>query len=226
MCEVDEHDAKSEFPNYRLKPGPYVCLEVKDTGCGMDEQMLSRIFDPFFSTKFTGRGLGLAAVSGIVRGHHGAMSVASAPGKGSTFRVLLPGVAARAEKPVAAPCDCVARGVLVIDREEFVRHTAERALAAAGYKVFAAGSGGQAMQVFRDHACEVGLIVLDANLGDMTGPEAIKRLREVRREVPILVSSGYSEQDASRRFDGQHIDGFLQKPYTPTALEERVALLF
>ena len=209
-----------------LRPGEYVVLEVRDTGCGVDEGVKARIFDPFFSTKFTGRGLGLAAVAGIVRGHKGAIVVSSAPGKGSSFTVLFPPAARPAEqRPTVAPSAVPGSGVvLVVDDERVVREMAKKALERHGYTVLAADGAVAAIDIFKRHPGDIALVVLDLSMPGMTGEEALPELRKIRPEVKVLVSSGYSEAEAMTLFQGQRVSGFIQKPYTSAILAEKVRL--
>jgi PAS domain S-box-containing protein len=206
-------------------PGKYVFLEVCDTGCGMDDAIKAKIFDPFFSTKFIGRGLGLAAVSGIVRGHKGAITVTSALGEGTRFTVLFPvPECVVAASPVAVGrTNLVGRGtVLVADDEEVVRQTARKALEQYGYHVLLADSGLAAIDVFKRHDGEITLVILDLSMPGMGGEEALPELRKIRRDVKIVVSSGYSEAETMRLFAHHRVSGFLQKPFTPTRLAETV----
>ena len=208
-----------------LQPGQYVVLEVRDTGCGMDGAVKAKIFDPFFSTKFTGRGLGLAAVAGIVRGHKGAIVVTSAPGKGSTFAVLFPPAAHPAERrPDVAP-SAVPQGsgvVLVIDDEQVVRDMAKKALERHGYTVLVADGGLAAIDILKRHPGNIDLAVLDLSMPGMSGEETLPELRKIRPEVKVFVSSGYSEAEAMTMFRGQRVSGFVQKPYTSAVLAEKV----
>ncbi|HLK66847.1 MAG TPA: response regulator [Bryobacteraceae bacterium] len=224
---LTEDFIRSELNGAEVAEGLYACLEVRDTGCGMDDATRERVFDPFFSTKFTGRGLGLAAVGGIVRGHKGAIQVRSTPGKGSTFVVYLP-VAA-----VTAPAKQTARQerrskvffqgtVLVVDDEDVVLRTARSALERQGCSVLVAESGPSAIDILRLHADEVSLIILDLSMPGMSGLEVLPELRKIRPDIPIVVSSGYSESETLRLFSGYKISGFLQKPYTLQRLVERV----
>ncbi|MFO0843301.1 MAG: PAS domain S-box protein [Gemmataceae bacterium] len=214
-----EADLRSAYLAHDLPAGEYACVEVADTGCGMAPETLPRIFDPFFSTKFTGRGLGLAAVLGIVKGHRGAIKVDSARGQGTVFQVLLPAFAGAPAEGRAAPTEEPSpRGhgtVLVVDDEPTIRDLARRALEPAGFWVLEAGDGAEGLELFRQHRQEVVAVLLDLTMPRMDGLEALRGLRLLQADVPVLVMSGYSETEVSTRFAGLGANGFLQKPFPP-----------
>ncbi len=212
---------------YGELPAESVCLEVIDTGCGMDGPLLAKIFDPFFTTKFTGRGLGLAAVLGILRSHRGAATVRSAPDEGATFRVFL----ATSDRPVLEePADVTARvgttttdsTVLVVDDEEIIRSLLRGVLEDAGFEVLVARGGGEAVEIFREHGDEIALVLLDLTMPHMSGEEAFRRLKRIRNDVRVVISSGYSESGVAERFAGLGLAGFIHKPYRSEDLIEKL----
>lgn len=199
------------------RPGRFVFFEVEDDGAGMDDATRSRMFDPFFTSKSTGRGLGLAAVSGIVRGHHGAIEMRSAPGQGTRMRVLFPATQAPAERlaldaePVVAPRG---RGtILIVDDDASVRDLGRGILERAGYRVLLASDGRQAVETFRRKRGEIRAVVLDMTMPGMNGEQTFRALMEADPELKVILSSGFSEQEALQSFDGRGPAGFLQKPY-------------
>jgi PAS domain S-box-containing protein len=208
--------------------GSYVALEVRDTGSGMDQETLKRIFDPFFSTKFLGRGLGLSAALGIVRGHKGAIKVTSAPAQGTVFEVLFPAGAdaqVRSRPRVEAALAPGRGAILVVDDEQIVRNMVEQALARAGYEVLLAGNGAEALSVFSRNASRISLVLLDLVMPVMSGEEVLPHLLTMKPGVPVVVSSGHREEECRARLKEPRLAGFLQKPYTAASLAAKVQVL-
>ena len=223
--DVDDRYLRLHPEAAELRPGKYVSLAVRDTGCGMDDATRAKVFDPFFSTKFTGRGLGLAAVAGILRGHKGAISVESALGKGTCFTVLFAAAEGVAAQRHVAARNAALQGsgvVLVVDDEKPVRELVRRVLERNGYTVLLAESGLAAVDLLKRHPGAIALVVLDLSMPRMGGDEALPELRKIRPEIKVLVSSGYSESETMTLFKGQRVSGFIQKPYTGADLAEKV----
>jgi len=216
---LSQEELEARAPGCALPGGTYVLLDVSDTGCGMDARTKEQLFEPFYSTKFTGRGLGLAAVQGIIQGHGGAIAVESEPGRGSTFRVCLPvseepATERSAERADVAPQWRGAGTVLVVDDEEAVRSLVAQLVLGLGFDVVTAKSGREAVRVFDDNDGKIVCVVLDMTMPEMDGEETFGELRRIAPEVPILLMSGYSGQEITDRFYGTASKGFVQKPFT------------
>ncbi|MFB0976671.1 MAG: PAS domain S-box protein [Myxococcota bacterium] len=217
---------KSVFAE-RLEAGPHIYVEVSDTGCGMDADTITKIFDPFFTTKFTGRGLGLAAVAGIVRGHQGALEIRSEPGKGSVVRVLFP--VSQGAEPLGQLTSIGGKNtwtadamVLVIDDDEGMRDLATDILSRAGLEVRAAANGRDGLEIFRAHANEINLVLLDRTMPTMSGYETFQEIRKIHPSTPVVLVSGYSEERAAAELAGAGLAGFLHKPFLPETLLDLV----
>lgn len=206
--------------------GRYLLLAVSDDGRGMSETVRRKMFEPFFSTKAMGRGLGMSAIHGIVRSHGGEIAVDSQVGRGTTIRIYLPAASGQAEVRAAAiPATDEqwqpAGTVLVIDDEPDVRDAATAILEDAGFEVVTADDGQQGVERYRDMNGQVAAVLLDMNMPIMNGEETFTLLREINPDVRVLLSSGYNEQEVTEHFLGKGLAGFIQKPYLPSTLIKR-----
>jgi PAS domain S-box-containing protein len=212
---------RRRFPvDAALTAASYACLEVSDAGCGVAAKDFESLFDPFFSSKFAGRGLGLPVVLGIVRAHGGAITVDSEPNRGSTFSVYLPVTTdAVAAHPLLrddgdAPQATAARGaVLVVDDDAPVRRAVARALTRRGFTVLTAEDGVQALAVLREHRDGIGCVLCDVTMPRMNGWQTLAAIRAMTRELPVILASGYSEAQVMEADHPEQPQAFLSKPY-------------
>ncbi|MBR9986081.1 MAG: response regulator [Desulfosarcina sp.] len=211
-----------------MPEGMYAYVEVADTGLGMDAETLGKVFDPFFSTKFTGRGLGMAAVMGIIRSHNGAIKVSSVKNEGSVFTALFPiqGIALRPGEAKKANTESAAdRGsvVLLVDDDEMVMDIANQFLKRMGYTVRTASSGQKALDIFRQAPDRIDCLLLDFTMPGMDGLETMQQIRMIRPDARVIITSGYTRQQIEDRFT--HVvppDDFIQKPFEMKALKEKL----
>jgi signal transduction histidine kinase/CheY-like chemotaxis protein len=222
LCHCQAHDFFGADFGHDLPDGDYMGLEVEDTGTGMDESVRPRIFDPFFTTKFTGRGLGLASVLGIVKKHGASLRIITAPGAGTTFRILFPVTDLPAETiepaPVSEAAYEAAGTLLLVDDDEDLAYVTKLALENMGFNVLTASSGAQAIDIFRQPGCPVRVVLLDHSMPGMTGMQVIRELRQIRCDVPIILYSGYAEEQVLAPDGAGGPDFFLHKPFDDEAL--------
>lgn len=220
-------DFSQMYLKEELKEGKFIYVEACDSGCGMDRETQQRIFDPFFTTKESGSGLGLAALLGIVRGHGGALALHSEPGRGSCFKIYFPALDGEPveEKELQTgqfESPALVHGtVLLVDDEEAVREVAARILKREGLKLFIAEDGKHGVELFRKHHSEISLVLLDLTMPEMDGEQAFKLMREIRNDIPILLSSGFPATKEINRLHG--LAGFVRKPYTRKRLLQAIS---
>ena len=221
--------AGKTYEDYHGKPiptGEYVCLEVTDNGCGMDEATKWRIFEPFYTTKFTGRGLGMSAVLGIINSHNGALQLFSQPGQGTTFKVYLPAPAdenTRGENQLESTPPAPWQGsctILLVEDEESIRDIAKSLLEMFGFTVLEAVNGKEALEIYQKNAAEINLVLTDMGMPIMDGYELFAELKKLNSQLPIIVSSGYGDAEVIARIGSDNIAGIISKPYNPSQLRE------
>jgi len=204
--------------NSTLDEGDYALLVVTDTGCGMSNDTMNRIFDPFFTTKFTGRGLGLSAVLGIIQGHKGGLSVESMEGAGTTFRLILPVVPSPVPGEENAETDgpgepATGTTILIIDDELDVAAMAKEMLEAGRYRASFELLPARGIEFYRQHRSEIGLVLVDLTMPEMSGREVIEALHGIDPDVKVIITSGYSAEDVTRKIGDAKVSAFIQKPY-------------
>lgn len=196
--------------------GSYICIEVTDTGCGMDEDTKWRIFEPFFTTKLTGRGLGMAAVLGIINSNKGALQVYSQVGKGTTFRIYLP-VNGADHSTAAVDVDSTWKGhgtILLVEDETDVVGIVTGMLKILGFDVVVAENGEDALEKYAEGRDKIDFVITDMGMPIMDGYTFIPLLREMNPEVPIIISSGFGDIIVTDQIDEEGIIGLLSKPYS------------
>ena len=203
--------------NTSFVAGDYSVVEVIDNGQGMSYETMERIFDPFYTTKFKGRGLGLAAVLGIVRGHNGGMQVESEPGKGTAFRIAFPLVSQKVSEEeietVNQPYTKMGGTLLIVDDEALVREVFFDTFTHHGFDVLTAPTGEEGIEMYLKNKSKINLIVLDLSMPGMGGEETFKKLKSINPNVKVILSSGYAEEEATKKFEGAGLTGFIHKPY-------------
>ena len=228
---LDAAAVRTEFPGSVIGPGAYVVLEVEDAGCGMTPEVQERIFEPFYTTKTTGQGLGLAAVGGVVKSHRGAITVKSAPGRGTVFRVAFPALAAKPEVVAAADSTQVEKTwiteglFLIVDDNVFIRDITAQLITRFGFTPLVAGDGIEGVEIFRRHAHELKGVLLDLTMPRMDGFEAHAEMHRINPSVPVILMSGFSRRLESLPPAAIHPAGVLEKPFGVEQLQARLMMV-
>jgi signal transduction histidine kinase/CheY-like chemotaxis protein len=226
VIDIDGAYIATAFDGQPVTPGRYVTLEVSDTGCGIAPDILPKIFEPFFTTKSAGRGLGLCAMLGILRGHRAGLEIYSEPGEGSTFKVYFPASVHKVDQaPLPASTAPIVRpgGVaLVVDDEPPLRRVLSLMLSELGFEVMEAANGLEATALVQEHRSALTLVLMDMTMPKMNGREAFSAISSIDPTIPVILCSGYDEQETIQHFLGKGLAGFLQKPFGHAALEDAV----
>lgn len=208
---------------YGLPVGNYLKVTVSDTGKGISPEVREHLFEPFFSTKGVGRGMGLAAAAGIVRAHRGWLGVDSTSSEGTTFGLLLPGAQEctprRTNEAGAAEASAPTRNILLIDDEPAVRLVTGRMLSELGHRVVTAESGRRGLELLKKDPDAIDLVVLDLTMPEQSGEQTLEQLRAVRSDIPVVITSGFQAEDASMLLQLPNVVAFLDKPHSMTRLE-------
>ena len=217
--------SERDYHGKEIPPGSYICLEVTDTGCGMDEETKLRIFEPFYTTKFTGRGLGMSAVLGIINSHNGALQLISQLGKGTTFKVYLPVKAidttGNEDKIHALSVPWQGSGaILLVEDEDPIRNIAKILLQKFGFTVLEAVNGKEALELYQKNAADIVLVFTDMGMPVMDGYALFPALKQLNHKLPIIISSGFGDADVTSRIGRDNIAGIISKPYNPNQLRE------
>jgi two-component system, cell cycle sensor histidine kinase and response regulator CckA len=212
---------------FGLGAGDYLKVTVSDDGAGIHPEARERLFEPFFSTKGAGRGMGLAAAAGIVRAHRGWLGVEETSSRGTRFGFLLPiareSMARRSSSRPASTALSPARSILLIDDEPAVRLVTGRMLSELGHRVLTADGGRRGLELLVQQPDAIDLVVLDLTMPEQSGQQVLEQLRAVRSDVPVVITSGFQEEDASMLLRLPNVVGFLDKPHTMTSLEMLLA---
>ena len=215
-------------PECEMGTNVCACLAVEDNGCGMDADTIGKIFDPFFTDKFTGRGLGLSVVLGTVRSHGGVVAIDSKPDSGSVFRVFLP-LSPQAVPSLDTERDATQKAlesgsiVLLVEDQETVRNMARTMLGRLGFKVIAAVDGADAVEIFHDRAEDIRLVLTDLTMPRLNGWETLKALRKIHPDIPVILASGYDEASLMAEDHDEKPQVFLSKPYRREDLKAALA---
>lgn len=230
QTELHTRGVTDTYTGTEIDAGRYVFVEVQDRGKGMSEETQAKIFDPFFTTKFTGRGLGLAAVLGIVRGHEGMIKISSEENRGTLFTVFFPvNDALSHQRTTPTSLSIVNEAswsglqVMVVDDDRVVRSVARNMLQSMGFEVLLAEDGVVGLSMLKEHQDNLTLILLDLTMPRMGGLETFESMRKLHPTIPIILCSGYSQEEAVANFAEHNISGFLAKPFTRDQMKTQIA---
>jgi PAS domain S-box-containing protein len=222
-------DAFCRNSPFGIKPGPYIEICVGDTGIGMTPEIIDKLFEPFFTTKKSGvgTGLGLSAVYGIVKDHHGAIAIQSAPGRGSLFKLYLPSSSETTAAPSPKRTTQLVHGtgkILLVDDERVIRIVGDQILSDMGYDVVTAENGIEAVKFVEEHPDEIDLVILDVVMPKMNGHDTFLKLRKTQPGIKVLLSSGFAmESEIEELTTKEGLCGFVQKPYHAVVLSQQIA---
>lgn len=218
QTEIGAQGGDVDFFSVAIPAGSYLCLEITDNGCGMDLEIQRRIFEPFYTTKFTGRGLGMSAVLGIITTHNGMFQLHSQPGQGTAFKIYLPvqnsPSTGQSQAEGSIPAWRGSGTILLAEDENQLREIAKALIEHLGFAVIEAANGQAALQLYREHAAAIDLVVTDIDMPIMNGYELFNALKRIDRALPIILSSGFGDLCVTEQITEGEVSGYLSKPYS------------